>query len=210
LEIGLAILSGRERIAQTPALVMGRKTQGKSRFIGMRITSNAIRTAGTVLILLAALTLVGCSVPYATVTLKPFSDTAAYPEIIGPDLPEIQDALAIIDSVLTKNGYVTEAGWVSGGSTSKGWYLERSYVFKKPNVYVTVYHEGTKQPSAISKAGKGSVEIHVEFQESDGWFVKMHPDVVRVQNEIAEELAKRFGKEKITIFDGRQGLSELM
>src|ERR1700679_1581250 len=186
---------------------MGRKIQGKSRFIGMRITSNAIRTAGTVLILLASLTLVGCSVPYATVTLKPFSDTAAYPEIIGPDLPEIQDALAIIDSILTKNGYVTEAGWASGGSTSKGWYMARSYTLKKPNIYVMVYHEGTKQPSAISKGGIGSVEIHVEFQESDGWFVKMHPDVVRVQNEIAEELGKRFGKEKITIFDGRQGSS---
>jgi hypothetical protein len=29
LEKGLAILSGRERIAKTPALVMGRKTQGE-------------------------------------------------------------------------------------------------------------------------------------------------------------------------------------
>ena len=164
----------------------------------------------TGIILLISLTLTGCSAPYASVTLKPFSETAAYPETIEPELPEIQEALTIIGSVLTKNGYVTEAGWVSGGSTSKGWYLERSYTLKKPFVSVMVYHEGTKQPSATSKGGKGSVEIHVDLRESNRWFLKIHPDVIRVQDEMAEELAKRFGKEKITIFIGRDASSELM
>jgi len=40
-------------------------------------------------------------------------------------------------------------------------------------------------------------------------FLKIHPDVTRVRDEIAAELAKRFGQEKVTTDTGRVG-SELM
>jgi hypothetical protein len=170
---------------------------------------NAIRKTGVALILFISLVLVGCTAPYATVKLKPFPDTAAESEIIEPDYPDIQEALTIIDSVLTKNGYVTEAGWSGGGNTSKGWWIWKTYTHEKPSVYVTVYNEGTKQPTTLLKAGKRSVRISVNFDEPDRWFLKIHPDVTRVRDEIAAELAKRFGQEKVTTDTGRVG-SELM
>jgi hypothetical protein len=147
--------------------------------------------------------------PYTTVNLKPFPDTAAESEIIEPDYPDIQEALTIIDSVLTKNGYITEAGCSGGGKTSKGWSIEKTYTHEKPYVAVMVYNEGSKQPTTVLKAGKRSVQIHVEFHEPDRMFLKIHPDVTRVRDEIAAELAKRFGQEKVTTDTGRVG-SELM
>jgi hypothetical protein len=170
---------------------------------------NAIRKTGVALILFVSLVLVGCSTPYATVYLKPFPDTEAESVIIEPDYPDIQEALAIIDSVLTKNGYFTQTGWSSGGNTSKGWSIEKTYTHEKPFVDAMVYNEGSKQTTTVLKAGKRSVQIRVEFHEPDRLFLKIHPDVTRVRDEIAAELAKRFGQEKVTTDTGRVG-SELM
>ncbi len=171
---------------------------------------NAIRRTGVAFIFFLSLVLVGCSTPYSTVTLKPFPDTAAESEIIEPDYPDLQEALTIIDLVLTKNGYFTEAGWASGGNTSKGWYLEKTYVHEHPSAFVMVYNEGSKQTTTLFKPGKRSVQILVEFREGGRFFLKAHPEVIRVRDEIAEELAKRFGPEKVTTVTGRITAQELM
>jgi hypothetical protein len=167
---------------------------------------NAIQKTGVALILFVSLVLVGCTVPYAKVNLKPFPDAAAESEIIEPDYPDIQEALTIIDSVLTKNGYTTEASWLNGTNTSRGWWIVKTYTHEKPFVDATVYNEGSKQPTAVLKAGKRSVQIHVDFIEPNRWYLKAYPDVIRVRNEIAEELTKRFGQEKITTDEGREGV----
>jgi hypothetical protein len=169
-----------------------------------QIKMNANRKTGVALILFVSLVLVGCTAPYATVNLKPFPDTAAESEIIEPDYPDIQEALTTIDSVLTKNGYVTEASWLNGTNTSRGWWIVKTYTHKKPNVDATVYNEGAKKPTTVLKAGKRSVQIYVVFQEPMRWFLKVHPDVTRVRDEIAGELAKRFGQEKVTTVTGRE------
>lgn len=169
----------------------------------MRIISVTIQITGRILILLVSVTLIGCTAPYATVNLKPYPDTESQSEIIAPDYPDIQAALTIIDSVLTQNGYVTQPGWSYGGDTDKGWWIVKDYVHRKPYVDATVYNQGVKQSTPTLKAGKHSVEIYVLFQEPMRWFLKVHPDVTRVRGEIAQKLAERFGKEKITTGDGR-------
>lgn len=175
--------------------------------------SNAIRKTGFALLLFLSLWLVGCTTPYEIVKLKPFPDTVAELEIIGPDDSDIQEALLIIDSVLTKNGYITQPAWTNGGNptsnTSKGWFIEKTYIHEQLDVDAMVFNQGSKEPTTVLKAGKRSVEIYVDFREPMRWFLKAHPDVIRVRDEIAEELAKRFGSEKVTTENGRVG-SELM
>jgi hypothetical protein len=170
---------------------------------------NAIRRTGVALILFASLFLAGCTTPYSTVTLRPFPDADAESEIIEPEYADIQEALTIIDSVLTKNGYVTEASWSGGGNTSTGWWIWKTYAHGR-NVDVTVNNEGSKKPTTVLKAGKRSVQIRVEFRQPDRFFLKALPDVIRVRDEMAGELIKRFGPEKVTTFTGRIGFGELM
>jgi hypothetical protein len=152
------------------------------------------------LFLLVSQILIGCTAPYATISLKPYSETNT--EIIGPNYPDIQQALSIIDLVLVRNGYVNE--WSYGTNTIKGWRFVKDYGHHHPAVFASVYSEGRKEASSQFKAGKGSVRIYVSFEENMRFFLKPRRKVIQVRDEIAQELNKRFGQGKVTVFEGQE------
>jgi hypothetical protein len=147
---------------------------------------------------LIVLLLVGCGTPVSTVYFAPFPSPSEKKELVHSDHPVIRDAVGIIDSVLVRNGFQTHPTWGPNGvGGNDAWHNWTTYA-RKGGGGATVYNMGSKD--AATMGGKGPVVIYVNF--NPGRKKDLRVDLTLRQ--IAEELGKKYGEDKISVSDERE------
>jgi hypothetical protein len=145
--------------------------------------------------LLVAL-LTGCVVPVSTITFRPFSG-ATGSEVVSRNDPAITNGLAIIDAVLRENGFTPVQLVPNSFSGPAGWQELADYERNHEDVHVD------NQGKVGSKA---SVRVTVVFNNWSRLYLRTSRGARSVRDQIAAELARRFGAETVVVEEHREVL----
>lgn len=153
---------------------------------------------------LAIMLLTGCTTPVSTVHFAPFPSASEKMEKVDIDDPVIRRATAIIDRVLHANGYDTDPNRDPESThfdhnNEEGWYITTRYY--RGSYIATMYNAGRKISASLYPAGKSPVSINLVFSNRKRFYLKMNAEILVVRDQIAEELAREFGREKVTTKD---------